>query len=110
MSRRTNAQHMAGPWSLSSNRRSPVRLLAPGGECLALVYLTDYKTRKRAPEYAKNASLIAAAPEVYEALLSLTEALEGLGFGTDDDISGSDTVDTINCHWDSICAAIAKVG
>ena len=68
----SNAQHTPGPWTVSRTHQSPCSIEAGSGEvALAKVYLTDPKTRKRSPEYAANAALIAAAPELLAALQNL---------------------------------------
>ena len=72
--------HTPGPWRITRDHQSPASIEAARGDggALAKVYLTDPKTRRRTPEYEANATLIAAAPELADALddlLTWTEAL-----------------------------------
>lgn len=63
-------QHTPGPWTFDT-KRSPARLVAGNSAALAMVYLTDPETKKRSAEHLANARLIAAAPELLEALEAL---------------------------------------
>ena len=69
--------HTPAPWRLD-NWRSPARLAgAPGSDDgLALIYLTNSKTRKRDAEHLANAALILAAPELLEALAAVVDWLD----------------------------------
>jgi len=64
-------KHTPGPWLVTRDSRSPCAIEAKGGDggALALVYLTDGKTRKRTPEARANALLMAGAPALAEAAL-----------------------------------------
>lgn len=42
-------------------------------------------------------------------LQRLVEALEELGFGTDESISGADTVDVIGEHWKKLKQAVNQL-
>ena len=72
-------KHTKGPWKITRDTGSPCSIEAEGsdGYALAKVYLTDPKTRKRTEEYAANAALIAAAPELLEALESVLDVITG---------------------------------
>ncbi len=62
--------HSKGPFVVDDLDKSPARILQAGnhGHALALVYLTDPKTRKRSPEFVGNAHLFAASPALLAAL------------------------------------------
>jgi hypothetical protein len=66
-------KHTPGPWMVTRYHRSPASIEAVrgDGDALAKVYLTDPKTRRRTPEYEANATLMAAAPELANALRAI---------------------------------------
>ena len=69
--------HTPGPWGYRNSDRSPVALVpATDGPALAMVYLSDPGTRKRTPEYAANAALLAAAPDLLAAAKAALECIE----------------------------------
>ena len=71
-------KYTPGPWIVN-----PLHTRSPYGVCtakssadLAKVYVTDPDTRKRTPEYEGNLRLIAAAPELLEALERVVQITE----------------------------------
>lgn len=78
------SKHTPAPWVIQDFGRSPMRLLAKCNthDALALVYVTDPKTRRRTPEYAANARVIAEAPTAADLLRDWLYA-----HGTADDLS-----------------------
>lgn len=73
----TNAKHTPGPWELDDNRRgSHVYVHAKTHGALATVVwqmAQDYREGKPSPECEANARLIAAAPELLNALKDILE-------------------------------------
>lgn len=68
--------HTVAPWTLH-NHGSPARILGPDKcDALALVYLTDPKTRRRSPEFVANAHVMTAAPELLAALAAVVDWLD----------------------------------
>jgi hypothetical protein len=66
--------HTPGPWFITRTESSPCSIEASGNEAaIAKVYLTDPKIHKRTPEHHANARLIAAAPDLLQALSDLTD-------------------------------------
>ena len=61
-------EHSPTPWTHGWMDRSPVRLLDANNETLAMVYLTDQKTRKRTDRHTGNLALFLAAPKLAQAL------------------------------------------
>lgn len=74
------APHSPAPWSVDPADRSPARLLDSKGECLAHVYLTEERTRRRTPAHVANAHVIAAAPALLEACRRALFILESPAF------------------------------
>lgn len=67
--------HSPHPWRLYAHR-SPARIeSSAGGSALALVYLTNPRTRKREATYAMNARLMQHAPELYAMVQRLRDAI-----------------------------------
>lgn len=61
-------------------------------------------------QYESIQRILAGLPTADEAklkltLLALVSSLQGLNFGTDDDVNGGDTVDVINDYWDALVEA-----
>ena len=85
-----STSHTPGPWKLSDGS-SPLRLMSPAvrGYDLAHIYVTDPITRKRTEEYAANARLIAAAPDLLAALERILRASTGQIDQSDDDIEAA---------------------
>lgn len=94
--------HTPGPWTIVDYGRSPVGIQAAphNGAALAKVYLTPHGGRKRAYEFERNAALIAAAPDMYDALLIVSRCVA--------DAQGGTTLGT--WEMEQIRAALAKAG
>lgn len=76
-------KHTPGPWKegdisyVWNSPSSPVRrILSDRGEIVAEVRQSQFKETVGAEEYKSNARLIAAAPEMYEALKNLLSRLD----------------------------------
>lgn len=69
-------KYSKGPWSLSPVDRSPKNINSGDGDCIAHVYLTNIRTRKRDAEHLGNAKLMAAADRMYELLKRCDDQLE----------------------------------
>ena len=63
---------------------------------------------RRGGEMEANARLIAAAPELKDALADLVFDLAAIGFDSEDSVSGADAVEVICQHWKTLKAAIAQ--
>ena len=85
-------KHTPGPWRITRDLQSPASIEAAGGDggALAKVYLTDPKTRRRTPEYEANARLIAAAPELADALDELMAWTEKFATRRSDELTPED--------------------
>lgn len=97
----TQIKHTPGPWAVEPRQwdhGASLAIVAPNnGYIVAIVPFDediqtvdepDYETVKRHPDEVPNAALIAAAPAMYEALLSILPAT--------DIVSGQETD---NCRW-----------
>jgi hypothetical protein len=62
--------HTVGPWRVVDYGQNPVQIHAgnQNGAAIALVYVNVHRARERSPEHEANARLIAAAPELVEAV------------------------------------------
>lgn len=84
MSKTTAAAHTAGPWTVekSNQRQSPnLWIIAPGNAGICKIEPCDYddgKGERLTAEDFANARLIAAAPELLEALTDITAFLRGV--------------------------------
>lgn len=97
-----SAQHTAGPWMAAAGPSSVVGwpVVARGGRSICNVswlghrpaHVTDEQWTAFYVETQANASLIAAAPELLEALQAMThglpELLESIGYSDEEDMIG----------------------
>jgi len=67
-------KHTPGPWQVASSM-CPYRVIAAVEEPFGVVVVCDTanNAKTRTPENAANANLIAAAPEMYEALKAILD-------------------------------------
>lgn len=93
----TSPKHSPAPWKMNVTR-SPASILDANSDCIAKVYLTDYKTKQRDQTHVANANLIVAAPELLSALRDLIGQK---------DFNPARLLSALHL-WDAARAAIAK--
>ena len=96
-----NTKHTPGPWHTTGKRNGNgmFRVYADGNGQIGAAYT-----------YAEgDAALIAAAPELLAVMADLLADLDAIGFErADDDVAGTECVDTVSQHIERLRAAIAK--
>ena len=100
-----------GPWSAEIDRDEvPVVKSQEGGIAdiwTAPLPRREYTADSRWAEAAANAHLIAAAPELYEALVLAADTLKGFDGGNPEDETGW-AHDELREAWVTACAALSK--
>lgn len=92
-------KHTPGPWYVESDRTT----VTLAGQSVIVAPAPDRSPRA---EVEANAALIAASPDMLDALDRLTEAFPELG--TDAPLNGADAVDRLAELWPVIQAARAR--
>ena len=72
-----NTKHTPGPWDLNETQRGTYIYQGGTENCIAEIYADVNE------DQAANARLIAAAPELLEALLALLPGAEAMGWSTE---------------------------
>lgn len=73
------APHTPAPWSLDM-ARSPAKIAGADGCVLGHFFLTHPATKKRAPEFIRNARIAQAAPDMLAALRGIYTDDDGDGY------------------------------
>ena len=87
-----STKHTPGPWTCAYGRAGSFEIVSVDGSVLCIRSPWNYRCK----ESVDNGSLIAAAPDLLEALRALVES-DGLAFYHDDDIEGTVRV-CVHCH------------
>jgi hypothetical protein len=96
-------QHTPGPWMITDiDRVYNGEIIKSGSNWIAVV--SDFNRFDRDDERMANAALIAAAPELLEALMKFIAAWERPG-----SIESDDSIDDLESTYNAARAAIAKV-
>lgn len=66
------AKHSPAPF-VAHRDKSPARIVAADGDCIALVYLTEKNSKKRDEAHLANVHLFATAPELLAVLKELLD-------------------------------------
>ena len=70
-------KHTPGPWSYRSNEWSRIEIHYPGGQLASVSKWDDPSSPPPVPEMHANAALIAAAPDLLEALKDMVSLFSG---------------------------------
>ena len=102
------AKHTPGPWHVEAEEWTNGQGIAICREGLGVIAVIDPGPAELRAEDEANARLIAAAPELKDALADLVFDLAAIGFDSEDSVSGADAVEVICQHWKTLKAAIAQ--
>lgn len=101
-------KHTPGPWRVGQNLDGETAVFCKrrGKDGCICYGLYDENNEPSLKELEANAALIAAAPELLEALKALVQGLPEME--TDESMSGGDVVEYLSAAWPNIKAAICK--